>query len=75
MNNMTRRWTRITPDNVDYVYELDENGPLAIAWVDSDGVTHYGNTKTFGLTLNTMAKSGDRYYYYEIPKLHKIAQY
>lgn len=41
------------------------------AWVDNDNVTHYGTSLSFGLTIGTMAKSNDSYYYYEIPCLHK----
>jgi hypothetical protein len=68
---MKTRWTKITQDNVEYVYELNANGPLMFAWVDNDNVTHYGTLQSFGLTIGTMAKSGDNYYYYEIPCLHK----
>ena len=75
MANMTRRWTKITQDNVDYVYELDSNGPVMFAWVDDDNITHYGTWQSFGLTINTMAKSGGNYYCYAIPKLHKFMQY
>ena len=75
MANMTRQWTKITQDNVDYVYELDSNGPVMFAWVDDDNVTHYGTWQSFGLTINTMAKSGGNYYYYSIPKLYKFEQY
>ena len=68
---MKTRWTKITQDNVEYVYELDANGPLMFACVDNDNVTHYGTLQSFGLTISTMAKSNDSYYYYEIPRLHK----
>jgi hypothetical protein len=68
---MKARWTKITQDNMEYVYYLDANGPLMFAWVDNDNVTHYGTLQSFGLTISTMAKSNDSYYYYEIPCLHK----
>ena len=68
---MKTRWTKITQDNVEHVYELNANGPLMFAWVDNDSVTHYGTLQSFGLTVGTMAKSSYSYYYYEIPKLHK----
>ena len=68
---MKTRWTKITQDNVEYVYYLNANGLLMFAWVDNDNVTHYGTLQSFGLTISTMAKSNDSYYYYEIPRLYK----
>ena len=72
MCNMTRRWTKITQENVDKVYELDDMGvPMMFAHV-YDGVTTYGDIHRFGLSLGTMAKRGE-YYYIELPRLHKVS--
>jgi hypothetical protein len=69
---MTRRWTKITQENVDKVYELDDMGvPMMFAYV-YDGVTRYGDIHRFGLSLGTMAKR-EEYYYIELPHLHKVS--
>lgn len=68
---MKIRWTKITPDNVEQVYTLrDEGYPIMIAcYVDGIGMT-YGTPDSFGVTIGTMSKF-DCYYYYILPKLHK----
>ena len=68
---MTRRWTKITQDNVDYLYKLRYKGnPIMIATkVEGIGMT-YGTPDSYNETLNTMAKM-DCYYYYVLPVLIK----
>ena len=68
---MTRRWTKITQDNVDYLYELrDAGNPIMIATkVEGIGMT-YGTPDSYSATLGTMAKM-DCYYYYVLPILIK----
>jgi hypothetical protein len=71
MSVSMKRWTKITQENVDKVYELDDMGvPMMFAQVH-DGVTTYGIHR-FGLSLGTMAKRGE-YYYIELPRLHKVS--
>ena len=72
MSMSMKRWTKITQENVDKVYKLDDAGvPMMFAQV-YDGVTTYGDIHRFGLSLGTMAKRGE-YYYIELPRLHKVS--
>lgn len=72
MSVSMKRWTKITQENVDKVYELDDIGvPMMFAHVDY-GVTRYGDIHRFGLSLGTMAKR-EEYYYIELPRLHKVS--
>ena len=53
-------WTEISPDNVDMI----DDGCIVIV---TDGM-YYNKASDWGLSLNTMAKSGG-YYYYVLPEL------
>ena len=57
-------WTKITPDNVDELYESKER--VCVAFVCNGEVSYMCGQ--FGLTLSTMAKYGG-YYYYVLPEL------
>lgn len=59
-------WTEITPDNVDELYNIPEY-LLIIAFKLGDTI-YYQRAKDMSPTLNTLAKTGN-YYYYVLPEL------
>jgi len=59
-------WTEITPDNVDELYNINED-LLMIAFKLGDKL-YYQHKSLMTATLNTLAKS-EGYYYYVIPEL------
>lgn len=59
-------WTEITPDNVDELYNINED-LLMIAFKLGDKL-YYQHKSLMRATLNTLAKS-EGYYYYVLPEL------
>ena len=60
------KWTEITPDNVDELYNIPED-LLIIAFKLGDTI-YYQRNKDMRPTLNTLAKTGG-YYYFVLPEL------
>lgn len=57
------KWTEITPDNVEELYDK----PIAVAW-KYEGKTYYSLAGDCTISLATMAKYGG-YWYYVLPEL------
>lgn len=62
-------WKEITQDNCDTVYELNDHYYLMFAWKSPYQGIIYGTLQHMGLSIGTMAKSGN-YYYIVLPKLY-----
>ena len=59
-------WTEITPDNVDEVYNIDQN--RLVVQLNNGNYPMTRMCRDFSATLSTMAKMGG-YYYYVLPEL------
>lgn len=61
-------WTEITPDNVEEVYNIDQN--RLVVQLNNGNYPMTRMCRDFSATLSTMAKTGG-YYYYVLPELKK----
>ena len=64
-------WTEITPDNVEEVYNIDQN--RLVVQLNNGNYPMTRMCRDFSSTLSTMAKMGG-YYYYVLPELKKEEQ-
>ena len=60
-------WTEITPDNVDEVYNIDQNR-VVVQYTKNYCFPIIRMVRDFSATISTMAKQGG-YYYYVLPEL------